>query len=89
MVSDDLRNKIKDNTIKEIEIGDYYSESDVDKIVNSFNRYLTNLLINLRQKFENINCTFFSIELQYPTMFVRSVSETEIFNVIMELKQLW
>ena len=60
----------------------------VDKIVNSFNRYFTNLPINLRQKFENANFTSLSIELQYPTMlFVNPVSETEILNVIMELKQ--
>lgn len=86
IINEDLGTKRKENAIKEIEIDDY-RESDVDKIVNSFNRYFTNLPVNLRQKFEDTNFTSFSIELQYPTMFIRPASETEIFNVIMELKQ--
>lgn len=87
IINTDLgKNRSEPNNVQEI-IVDNKLIKEPQKIANSMNEHFVNLASKLTHKFGNVDVGNISKNKDYPTIFVEPVTETEIFNIIVDLRR--
>lgn len=87
IINEDLGNqKSKSNFTYQLKINDKIINKP-QEVANVMNDHFVNLPRNLSAKFSNLKVNNVEIKKEYPTIFIEPAIETEVFNIIMNLKK--
>ena len=86
IINNDLGIRNKSNSIREIKINDKIINDPLE-IANNVNEHFINIPSKLSEKFTNADINNININKDYPTIFIEPVTETEVFNIIVDIKK--